>query len=143
MKRYILILFFSIALTNCSINTNDTSQPQVMTVYWNLVNVSGGVSGVDIDYNVGDIVWLFDEVNTKLTVTNTNTDDTLEDGLDSGTYPYSVINNSHDLFLSIDGTEFGSFTVSGNQLVIDQNITTSGTGADGYVYTFQKTTVIE
>jgi hypothetical protein len=114
-----------------------------MTVYWNLVNVSGGVSGVDIDYNVGDIVWLFDEVNTKLTVTNTNTDDTLEDGLDSGTYPYSVINNSHDLFLSIDGTEFGSFTVSGNQLVIDQNITTSGTGADGYVYTFQKTTVIE
>ncbi|GGK24134.1 hypothetical protein GCM10007962_17920 [Yeosuana aromativorans] len=143
MKRYLLILFFSIALTSCSINTNDTSQPQVITVYWNLVNVSGGVSGVDIDYNVGDIVWLFDEVNTKLTVTNTNTDDTLEDGLDSGTYPYSVINNSHDLFLSIDGTEFGSFTVSGNQLIIDQNITTGGTGADGYVYTFQKTTVIE
>jgi len=143
MKRYLLILFFSLALTNCSINSNDTNQPQVITVYWNLVNVSGGVSGVDIDYDTGDIVWLFDEVNTMLTVTNTNTDDALEDGLESGTYPYSVIDNGSDLFLSINETEFGSFTVSGNQLIIDQNITTGGTGADGYVYTFQKTTVIE
>lgn len=143
MKRYILILFFSIFLTNCSINSNDTNQPQVITVYWNLVNIIGGVSGVDIDYNSGDIVWLFDEVNMVLTVTNTNTDDSLEDGLDSGTYPYSVIDDSHHLFLSINATEFGSFTISGNQLVIDQNITTSGTGADGYVYTFEKTTVIE
>lgn len=143
MKRYLLILFFSLALTNCSINSNDTNQPQVITVYWNLVNVSGGVSGVDIDYGTGDIVWLFDEVNTTLTVTNTNTDDSLEDGLDSGTYPYSVIDDGHDLFLSINATEFGNFTVTGNQLVIDQNITTSGTGADGYVYTFEKTTVIE
>ena len=112
-------------------------------VYWNLTKVSGGISGVDIDYNIGTIIWSFDEINTMLTVTNSNTDDSLEDGLESGTYPYSVIDNGHDLFLSINSIEFGKLTISENQLEIDQNITTSGTGADGYVYTFQKTTVIE
>ena len=143
MKHSILITFLSfITLSSCSLNNNDVKQ-QVYKSYWHLINVSGGFSGVDNDFELNKIIWSFNEEENELTVTNTNTED-LEDGLDTGTYTYSVDEDDNkDLFLTINSNEFGNFTVSESQLIIDQNITTNGTGADGFIYTFKRVVILE
>ena len=144
MKHSILITFLSfITLSSCSLdnNNNDVKQ-QVYKTYWHLINVSGGFSGVDNDFELNKIIWSFNEEENELTVTNTNTED-LEDGLDSGTYTYSVDEDDNkDLFLTINSNEFGNFTVSETQLIIDQNITTNGTGSDGFIYTFKRVVIV-
>jgi hypothetical protein len=101
------------------------------------------VAGVDNDFDVNDIVWHFNNTTNKLTVNNTNTDDTIEDGFDSGVYDFSVTTVGSDEFLIIDSNEFGNVEATQTQLIIDQNITTSGTGADGFVYTFTRETIVE
>lgn len=114
-----------------------------MTTYWHLTNVSAGVAGVDNDFNLNDIVWSFDNTTNKLTINNTNTDDTIEDGFDSGVYNFSVTTVGSDEFLVIDSNEFGNVVATQTQLTIDQNITTIGTGADGFIYTFTRVTIVE
>lgn len=144
MKHTILITFLSlITLTNCSISNEDNPTPQVYKTYWHLVNVSGGFAGVNNDFELNKIVWSFIEIENILTVTNNNgTED--EDGLDTGTYTYSVFTDDNgNLFLSINSNEYGHLDISETQLIIDQNITTTGTGADGYIYTFRKILVLE
>lgn len=144
MKHSILITFLSfITLSSCSLDNNNDIKQQVYKSYWHLINVSGGFSGVDNDFDLNKIIWSFNEEENELTVTNTNTED-LEDGLDTGTYTYSVDEDDNkDLFLTINSNEFGNFTVSETQLIIDQNITTNGTGADGFIYTFKRVVIVE
>ncbi|MFG6688033.1 hypothetical protein ACGK9U_15770 [Mariniflexile sp. HNIBRBA6329] len=147
MKHYILITFLSfITLTNCSIS-NDDSKQQVYKTYWHLTNVSGSVSGVDNDFELDKIIWTFNEDTNKLVVNNTNATD-VEDGLDTGTYTYSITEvegegEVNDLFLTIESNEFGKLTFDATELVIDQNITTTGSGADGFIYTFKRVVIIE
>jgi len=143
MKPYLLVALVSIMfLTNCSIEDNGNDNTSKVTTLWNLINVSGGIAGVDNNFDMGDIVWTFNEVTSTLTVNNNNSDDGVEDGLNSGSYPYYVYESDEALFLIINTAEYGGFTVLENQLIIDQNSTSTGSGADGYVYTFQKSLVI-
>ncbi len=139
-KHFLTVLFSVIILTSCSVK-NDTQlpDPQIIIVHWNLVEVTGGVVGADHTFPLETIVWDFNEIDLKLTVTNNNADDTKEDALTSGTYPYSVTNANGKTYLSITGNEFGRFVVTANKLVIDQNDLSQGSGADGYIYTFEKT----
>ncbi|WP_166965438.1 hypothetical protein [Yeosuana marina] len=146
MKQYIyvLLLLFSVTLNNCSLNsTNDTNTSQIIKSSWNLVNISGGFAGVNENFNTGEIVWSFNEDNSILTVTNTNTSGSIEYGPISGTYSFSVTNNGSNLFLFIDSNEFGSFTVTQNQLIIDQSMTTNGSAVDKFIYIFQRSSIIE
>ena len=146
MKRYILIAFYClITFTNCSIsnNNNDDIPNQVIKTYWHLTNVSGGFAGVNHDFELGDIIWFFDEVTAELSVENLNTNNSLEDGLDTGNYIFSVQEVNNETFLIIDSNEFGNFTFSQTELVINQNITTSGSGADGFIYVFERVLVTE
>ncbi len=139
-KHFLTVLFSVIILTSCSVK-NDTqlTDPQIIIVHWNLVEVTGGIAGADHTFPLETIVWDFNEIDLKLTVTNNNTDDTKEDALTSGTYPYSVTNANGKTYFSITGNEFGRFVVTANKLVIDQNDLSQGSGADGYIYTFEKT----
>ncbi len=144
MKHSILIAFLSlITISNCTINNDENYNPQVYKTYWHLVNVSGGFAGVNNDFDLNKIVWFFDETENTLKVTNTNSTD-VEDGLDTGTYPYTLITGDNNmLFLSINSNEYGFLDISETQLIIDQNITTNGTGADGYIYTFRRILVLD
>ncbi|WP_338356819.1 hypothetical protein [Yeosuana marina] len=146
MKQYVyvLLILFSVTLTNCSLNsTSDTNTSQIVKSSWNLVNISGGFAGVNENFNTGEIVWSFNEDNSILTVTNTNTSGSIEYGPISGTYSFSVTNKGSNLFLFIDSNEFGSFTVTQNQLIIDQSITTNGSAADKFIYIFERSSIIE
>lgn len=101
MKQYVyvLLILFSVTLTNCSLNsTSDTNTSQIVKSSWNLVNISGGFAGVNENFNTGEIVWSFNEDNSILTVTNTNTSGSIEYGPISGTYSFSVTNKGSNLF---------------------------------------------
>ncbi|MFD1615187.1 hypothetical protein [Gelatiniphilus marinus] len=124
--------------SNCSSNEVNVD-PQNVKYLWHLVNVTGGVAGVDKTFNLNTVVWAFNDETKKLVVENNNDDQAAEDGLDSGTYDFDVIEIDGKTYLSINDNEFGNFLVSGNLLTINQNIMSSGTGADGFVYTFQRT----
>lgn len=146
MKYYLILACISFfTLTNCSIGEVDTSEPQVIRVLWHLKNVSGGIAGVDNDFNNGVIIWEFKSETSSVTVTNTNSDTAIEDGLDSGTYTYSIEEVNNQEYLTIGSNELGSISVTsnGNQLIIDQNETSTGPAADGYIYTFDKSIIFD
>ncbi|NMH86429.1 LptM family lipoprotein [Flavivirga algicola] len=140
MKKFFLAMLSIITLTGCSIKSDtQLPDPQTVIIHWNLTKITGGVAGVNEEFTLNTIVWTFGVSDLKLTVENNNTDDTKQDGLDSGTYDYSITETSGKSFLNIGSNEFGRFTVTNNTLVIDQNELSQGSGTDGFVYTFQKT----
>ncbi|GAL69048.1 hypothetical protein [Jejuia pallidilutea] len=146
----IVALFF---LTSCNVNNDDDldalNQQQELQIYqWHLTNVSGGVDGIDIDFEADTIIWVFsvDFVgNGNLEVENNNTDDTLEDGLDTGTYPVSIPVYDNQSILFVDGNEFaGVVTPTEQDLIMNQNIKSTGeTSSDGFIYTFKRKIVVE
>jgi hypothetical protein len=146
MKFKLLIpLFCFFIFTSCSVNRGDDVPTEQNTVIqWNLINVRGGVAGVNHNFELGEIIWVFDDSNGILSIENNNTDDTLEDGFNSGNYTFYYIDDDFlNLYITIGDTEFGSITISENNLyfIINQNETsTNGTGADGFIYLFEKTT---
>lgn len=139
---YCLVLLLSI--TSCSIDSDTNQEEQNYQVFWHLRNVSGGVSGVDDDFELETIVWTFNETTSMLNIENNNTDDTKQEGLPTGDYTYSVIQSESRSFLVIGGTELGEITSpASNLLVINENEKSTGTGADGFIYTFQRELVAE
>jgi len=105
--------------------------------------VSGGIDGVNNDFDLSTVIWTFNEALGTLNIVNNNTNEELEDGYDTGNYTYSLIDNGNNSFIIINQIEFGSLTLSNNKLIINQNEKSTGTGADGYIYTFQLVEVVE
>ncbi|WP_418603243.1 hypothetical protein [Hwangdonia sp.] len=140
MKKSILIVLSCLFIFSSCSTSEDPIDPQKVKYLWHLVNVTGGVAGVNETFSLDTIVWAFNDATKTLVVENNNDDDTIEDALDSGTYEFDVIQGpSGKTFLTINTSEFGNFEISQNTLTIDQNITTTGTGADGFIYTFKRT----
>lgn len=139
--KFLTSIILIVIITSCSIN-NEDNKIQVLRSEWHLKNVSGGLEGVNNDFVLNQVIWMFNEPQSSLTVLNNNTN-TVEDGLDSGTYTYALLNDGNNTFLIIDDGEFGGLTILNNILTIDQNITSTGSGADGFIYTFQLVETIE
>lgn len=138
MKKSLILIFSCFfILSSCSVNNSDDIPPQKIEYLWHLIRVTGGVSGVDEQFSTDTVVWSFNNETSILNVDNKNTDDTIEDGLDSGSYSYSVEEIDGKAFLSIDGNEFGNFETSQTTLTINQNIMSTGNVSDGFIYTFQ------
>lgn len=132
----LIVLSCFFILSSCSTN-DDPIESQKIRYLWHLVNVTGGVAGIDEQFPVGTIIWSFDDATKTLTIDNKNTDDSIEDALESGSYDYSVLDVDGKTYLSIEGNELGSFEISQSNLIINQNIMSTGTGADGFIYTFR------
>ena len=131
MKKVVYILV-SVLLLSCSLN-DDTNTP-TRDAKWSLINISGGIEGIEIILDKGQITWVFDEASNNLIV-EVNIDDPLI-GLSEGTYSYDLEIISNESFLFVDSNEFGAITVSETQLKIDQNITSTGTAADMFLFRF-------
>ena len=144
MKQNILILLASFFITfSCSVDnkSNDISDENVISL-WHLTSASGGISGVNDQFSLGIIGWVFDDENGTVTIENNNSDSGKEDGLDSGTYNYSIIETETASFIIVDGIELGELLFTSNNFFeINQNETSTGPAADGYIYTFQRTFV--
>src|SRR5690606_36981223 len=80
-------LLFAV-LASC-MSDDDSNTPLPNTVTWNLTKVEGSIAGVTHTFPTGLIQWTFNEDTNTLVVVNNNTDDSLFDFYDSGTYSYS------------------------------------------------------
>ena len=138
MKIKILIAVFCLTMMHCSLNDSEVP-PIVQVIEWHLINVNGGVSGINETFEPETIIWIFNDATGVLTVENTNEDDSKEDGLASGSYSYSIANVSNNSFITINSNELGEIAfTSENKITIDQNSTSEGSGADGFIYTFTR-----
>ncbi|MFH4967634.1 hypothetical protein V8G61_05450 [Gaetbulibacter sp. M240] len=140
MKTYKTILLISLILfLNCSLG-NDTSANDVpkTNTTWHLVQTTGGIEGVNDQFELGTIVWTFYDNTGNLIIDNQNTDANKEDFLDSGTYTFSLATIEGQNFITIDGTEYGEITIGAIEFIIDENTKSTGDGADGFIYTFEK-----
>ncbi len=138
MKKIVIIaLSCFFVLSNCSTNDSNPATSQKVRYLWHLISVTGGVAGVDEQFSLNTVVWAFDDATKTLVVDNKNTDDTKEDGLDSGSYAYTVLDVDGNTYLSIEGNEYGSFEISQNILTINQNLKSTGSGTDGFIYSYQ------
>ncbi len=145
MKTFIygtLLLFFLFgSLTackkeNCHVSQNTTPKTSI-DGRWNLMRIQGGISGANESHFVGEIIWKFNTQNATLTVNNTVGNSTIY-SLPSGTYPFQQISDSTGEYLVINGYELGQMTFSGNQLVINENVKSTGEGACGFYLTLQR-----
>ncbi|WP_298239355.1 hypothetical protein [uncultured Algibacter sp.] len=143
--KFILAISLLFILNSCSINNDTSSTPeQTFRSFWHLVSVEGGIAGIDDQFELNTVIWSFDEDNDDITVENNNTDDTKQDGLDSGVYPFEIVPVDSKQILVIDGLDFGEiYFTTQNTLIIDENETTTGPGADGFLYTFQRVVVAQ
>ncbi|WP_192877615.1 hypothetical protein [Arenibacter hampyeongensis] len=105
---------------------------------WNLTNISGGFAGIDDDFLKGKIVWKFDSKGETLVVVNNDESNSIYNGLPTGTYTYSVLQEKDKFYLLVNDKEMGGILVDETKLVLDQNSTTSGSGADGFVLVLER-----
>jgi hypothetical protein len=109
---------------------------EILNGIWNVKNISGGFAGIDDDYDTGIITWTFN--NQILTIENNESQGNIYSGFESGTYYYSTNEINGNNYIIINNAEYGGFTLSVNNLTINQNETSSGSGADGFMLQFER-----
>lgn len=140
MKTYKILLLFSLTVFfNCSLGNDMTtnSTPQI-NITWHLSQTTGGIEGVNDQFETGTVVWTFYESTGSLYVENQNTDTTKQDFLASGTYSYTIDKVGEQQFITIDGVEYGEIIITDNDFTINENMKSTGEESDGFVYTFKK-----
>lgn len=94
---------------------------------WSLVNINGGLTGLNSNFEKGDITWDFDEE----TVTIANALDGNDDysGFESGVYDYSIELIELTPYLTIDEINIGAiYEAKADTLIFDYR------AADGFQY---------
>ncbi|MGC6430243.1 MAG: hypothetical protein ACON5F_04300 [Jejuia sp.] len=147
--RFNIAIIFLLIFTSCSLDSNDSLVSDVQNntiIEWHLTNVSGGIAGVDINYDVDTIIWIFNvdfNGSGTLSVDNNNDQNDLEDGLNTGEYAVFVAEYDGQPILFLDGDEYAGFSYpNANTLEINHNVHSTGVvGSDGYIFTFQRRVV--
>ncbi|RZJ35511.1 MAG: hypothetical protein EOO51_05060 [Flavobacterium sp.] len=124
-------MLFLVAMSACD---SGSDRKTTLDGHWKLINVKGGISGSDFDFPPGLITYNFDTATNTVEVTNNNTNDAAEDMLPSGSYTYSIQENTTTPQLCeenffIDEVNFGCYNLGSNQLTFGQ------VEADGYLIT--------
>ncbi|MEO9513726.1 MAG: hypothetical protein ABJN84_10475 [Flavobacteriaceae bacterium] len=137
MRISLIVLFTVLCISACS--DRDDTIPDFLHGSWDVQNISGGFAGIDQDFEAETVIWNFDSDTNILTVVNNHElVDVVYDGLDSGTYEYSILQVEDQNFLIIDEVEFAGFDFLTNQILLDQNKLSTGTGADGFLLLFNR-----
>lgn len=128
---FILVLMLSTLSCNSDDDTQQNSDP-TLDGSWSLVNFTGGLAGIDDDFETGLIIWDFNQDNLELTVTNNNTVNVIYDGFPTGTYDYEIFTETNgEMSVVINTVSYRVTTLASSQLVIDEGIV-----ADGFLLTF-------
>ena len=123
MKKIIVIITLFFAVVSCT-TANEPVEIKSLVVEnsisgkWHLQNLSGGIAGVNLNFNPNDFVLEFNEINRTVTVTNSLQNNVTT--LNSGTYSYLLQNNLGTNFLIVNGTNIGRLTLNTN-LLLDDN----------------------
>ncbi len=133
MKKIVLLLVI-LSTLSCSTEDNGSDTP-TRSAKWSLVKVTGGVAGTEINLELGQITWIFNEFNNNIIVEENVQG--LSYGLIEGTYSYSIQNISNADFLFVDEVEYGDIIIGQNSFTIDENITSTTTNtSDKFKYRF-------
>mgnify|MGYP000498269196 CR=1 FL=1 len=134
MKNVFYALTFMLLMFSCTSDDDNQNTEATLNGSWHLVNISGGLVGVNDDFDTGLITWIFNENNLELTVINTNTTDVIFDGLASGTYNYQPLTTTgENTDIVVDFFSFRITTLTTVQLILDEGI-----AADGFLLTFSR-----
>ncbi|WP_040280632.1 hypothetical protein [Psychroserpens damuponensis] len=137
IKKIVLLLVLALAVFTFSCGSDDDvlniNEP-TLEGSWSLVNVFGGFAGIDDDYENGIIVWDFNLETQQVTVTNTNMEVVIFDGLPTGVYDFEVLITEEDRILVIDFFSFNLSVLTAHEFILDQGAYTN----DGFQLTFNR-----
>lgn len=139
MRAIYLLLTCSIfVFQSCNSNDNPAkSEYDFINGAWNLRNVSGGIAGINEDFEEGNILWLFNIESGILKIVNLASDTTYT-GPKAGSYTFQIDSPTDTPILYIDNSEFGGINLVESGFIIDQNIRANGSGADGFAFKLLK-----
>lgn len=148
MKIRILTLILissAVFFTNCN-SDDDSTQTETLIGNWNLKNVSGGFSGVDVDYENGIVIWQFVPDTKNLIVTSSvinNEPQRVYLPLQSGNYNYTITESNGKTFIQIEGFgifnngEYGRYEINNDgELIIDQGEGSEASANDVFILLF-------
>ncbi|WP_378174960.1 hypothetical protein [Aquimarina sp. SS2-1] len=130
MKR-LCFLLLSIILISCSNDDDDNATPTLQGE-WNLVNASGGFTGLDADIAKGVIVWDFNTTSGTVTIINNNTETSINTLLSSGTYTYQVSAPADADVLIINEVNYGRINLESAAFTITES------AVDGFIFRFER-----
>ena len=131
----LLIMLLSVSFTGCRNDDDHCEEPQQSSISgtWNLTNVSGGLAGIDDDYESGLITWAFNAETSLVTISNLNTNPVIFDGLPTGTYDYEIDTTNMPHTITIDFLSLEVAVLTDIQLILDE-----GMISDGFQLTFNR-----
>ncbi len=131
----ILIIGFIGPFISCERNNDLINEPTIDGT-WSLKNVSGGLIGINIEYNEGDVYWIFSKNEGTLVVEN-SIDSTgpknIFSGLTSGTYNFKIQYESDLAVLYINDLKRGFLIIEEDSFTMNDGI-----AADGFITLFVK-----
>ena len=133
-KVYLLCIISIGVLVSCN-NDDTSSDSESILGTWNFVNVRGGFNPINVDYNLGDVIWTFEQ-NGDLSVENnimTTGPEQIYSQFETGVYSYATEINSGTQYLYVENSQIGSFIIDGNTLLIDD-----GFNSDGFITELQR-----
>ncbi len=141
MRTYLILAIASTLLVLNAVSCKKakvTSNPGSSTSYsssvvgqWSLVQVYGGLMGLNELHEKGDVTWVVDSVNNSITITNLTNTANNNTRFDSGTYNFQIVNVGGDIHLNVNNEDMGTYTITANEMLVDQNV-----AADGLYYRF-------
>lgn len=132
MKHFIGLLFLC-AMIGCSGDDDAVVVPSGLEGTWNLINVTGGLIGINENFKKGEIVWVFDTTSKQVKVTNNNgSAGSTQDLFPTGTYTYSIVFSNDTKRLIVNDINLGTLEMTTNEFTVDDQF------ADGFKYTFQR-----
>ena len=133
INLFIPLICFVLLLSSCSRTDNNLGNEEAINVTWSLKSTVGGLAGTNVNFNMGTVLWTFNDSSNTLTVINNNTNDDVYDGLETGSYSYTMT--------TIDGLEYlivnedynlGRLEYINSELTLD-----NGIPLDGLLLTFE------
>ncbi|RKE98946.1 hypothetical protein [Ichthyenterobacterium magnum] len=85
MKTPFYTLILVLFLFSCNNDDAQQNNEPTLNESWSLVNISGGLVGLDDDYETGIITWTFNTETSQVVVSNLNVELVVYDGLANGT----------------------------------------------------------
>ena len=138
MKIFTKLGLLALVVLTFACSKTNVNPPNEITLKgnWNMKNVSGGLMGLNLDYDPGEVIWRFDASTNLLMVTN----NILSTGPKSiyarfatGSYPYYILNNNSIDELYVDSNLVGDMSIGISTMRIDD-----GVAADGFLTVFEK-----
>lgn len=135
MKTKILtiLLFIGIGFfISCNDNDDNSTQQETISGTWNLINVRGGLAGINNNYSKGDIKWAFDQTNAILTVENKIGNNNAF-YLHNGIYSFNIEDDQETKILFIDNNDYRLVILS-----IDNSLIITDDFNDGFTAEFKR-----